>query len=199
MQAINLNLNGFSYQCKKNINFLSRFREQIVKMEDGYSGEWSSNKSLNNFFFEYEKQIQTDYLISTKDKNFSTYQDRDPNTFNNTTIVDSIKMAYEPEYGTKLLFENKENAHLKEELINLPQRMDNPFTALKRYIKWEIMDLEAMIESIETKSDMAKCKNSMGVSLTKHQMSILKMQKGNYSMKNTFKSKNGKVNAITNL
>ena len=36
--------------------------------------------------------------------------------------------------------------------------MENPFQILKRFIKWEIMDLEAIIEAIESKNEMEKRK-----------------------------------------
>jgi len=37
--------------------------------------------------------------------------------------------------------------------------MENPFEILKRFIKWEIMDLEAMIETIESKGMMENKRN----------------------------------------
>lgn len=34
--------------------------------------------------------------------------------------------------------------------------MENPYVILKRFIKWEILDLEAIIETIDGKNDMVK-------------------------------------------
>ena len=36
--------------------------------------------------------------------------------------------------------------------------MENPYQILKRFIKWEIMDLESIIEAIESKNEMEKRK-----------------------------------------
>jgi hypothetical protein len=33
-------------------------------MENSFDGNWGSNQTLNNFFFAYEKDVLTDYLIS---------------------------------------------------------------------------------------------------------------------------------------
>lgn len=57
-----------------------------------------------------------------------------------------------------MLFENENKKELKAELNNLPVIMENPFQILKRFIKWEIMDLEAIIEAIESKNEMEKRK-----------------------------------------
>ena len=37
--------------------------------------------------------------------------------------------------------------------------MENPYQILRRFVKWELMDLEAMIETIESKNDMESRKN----------------------------------------
>ena len=33
-------------------------------MEASFDGTWGSNKTLNNFFFTYEKDVLADYLLS---------------------------------------------------------------------------------------------------------------------------------------
>lgn len=60
-----------------------------------------------------------------------------------------------------MLFENKEKLHLKDELQCLPKAMENPYQILKRFIRWEIMDLEAMIETIESKGGSEKRKTQL--------------------------------------
>lgn len=39
--------------------------------------------------------------------------------------------------------------------------MENPYQILRRFIKWEMMDLEAMAETIESKSEFSKRKHSV--------------------------------------
>jgi len=53
--------------------------------------------------------------------------------------------------------------------------MENPYEILKRFIKWEIMDLEAMIDTIECKGIMETRKNTTVVSRTKHSLELLKL------------------------
>jgi hypothetical protein len=43
-------------------------------MEQGFNGDWTSNESLNNYFFEYEKNIQLGYLVSTKNTSKNRFQ-----------------------------------------------------------------------------------------------------------------------------
>ena len=62
-----------------------------------------------------------------------------------------------------MLFENKNKQHLKAELQDLPTKMENPYQILKRFIRWEIMDLEAMIEAIEAKGDSEKRRNGLSI------------------------------------
>ena len=47
------------------------------------------------------------------------------------------------------LFENENKKHLKGEIQHLPKMMENPYQILRRYIKWELLDLEAMMKTIE--------------------------------------------------
>jgi hypothetical protein len=97
-----------------------------------------------------------------------------------------------------LLFENTGKAHLKTELMDLPNRMENPYQILKRFIRWEIMDHEAMIETIEAKGDTEKRKNQLSVNRTKHQVELMKLQRGN-TLISTFQTRQSKVNRITEL
>lgn len=55
-----------------------------------------------------------------------------------------------------ILFENEKKRELKERLEQLPSAMENPYVVLKRFIKWEKLDLEAVIGTIESKNAMYK-------------------------------------------
>jgi len=39
--------------------------------------------------------------------------------------------------------------------------MENPYQILRRFIKWELMDLEAMIETIESKNELEKRRDAL--------------------------------------
>ena len=40
-----------------------------MKMEESFDSGWGSNKKLNNFFFDYEKDCLQDYLQSLNHQN----------------------------------------------------------------------------------------------------------------------------------
>jgi len=93
------------------------------------------------------------------------------------------------------LFENENKRHLKDRLESLPTIMENPYQILKRFIKWEIMDLEAMIETIESKNEMTRRRESVLQSRQKDSKELFKLQNSN----KMFMTKNAKVNRITVL
>jgi hypothetical protein len=71
-------------------------------------------------------------------------------------VITKIEMATSLDCNNKLLFENQDNKEIKDDLVQLPSKMKNPYLILKRYIKWEIKDLEAIIDSIESRADLVK-------------------------------------------
>ena len=76
--------------------------------------------------------------------------------------------------------------------------MENPYQILKRFINWEIMDLEAMVETIANKTIMEKRKIQLTKDRQSHTNELKKLQKGN-TIKSTFQSKAAKINRITEL
>lgn len=57
------------------MEFFTKFKELLDKLESDFDGEWSSNSSLNNFFFEYERHVQVEYLLSCKNTKKHQYQE----------------------------------------------------------------------------------------------------------------------------
>ena len=55
-----------------------------------------------------------------------------------------------------------------------------------------------MIDTIESKDEMESRKNKLAVARTKHQVELLKLQKGN-TLKSAFQTKQAKINRITHL
>ena len=122
-------------KCQKNIKLLSRFKDEVVYLEKKFNSSWGSNTALNNFFFKYEKDVMHDHLICLNHQK----QEIDSNQY--------------------ILFENKHKQHLKKEMENLPNSMENPYKILRRFLTWEIMDLQALIEAILNRSIIEKKKN----------------------------------------
>mmetsp|Transcript_1929 Transcript_1929/g.2762 ORF Transcript_1929/g.2762 Transcript_1929/m.2762 type:complete len:184 (+) Transcript_1929:1043-1594(+) len=122
IQPLNMSINNFCYSCKQNLQFLEKFKEQVNKMEKGFDSGWGSNMQLNNFFFEYERNVLSDHLqaINHKQKNSNTL-------FNGTNLYSSNNSEATVDQTQYILFENENKKALKDELNNLPNIMENPF------------------------------------------------------------------------
>ena len=66
---------------------------------------------------------------------------------------------------------------------------------MRRFIKWEMLDLEAMIETIEGKNEIARRRDKLKATKHKDMKELTKLQRGS----NFFMSHNAKVNRITLL
>jgi hypothetical protein len=76
--------------------------------------------------------------------------------------------------------------------------MENPFQILRRFIKWEMMDLEAIVETIDSKNNLTKRKRTIVESQILNSKEIKKLQAGG-SFKHSLMSKNSKIMKITDL
>lgn len=83
------------------------------------------------------------------------------------------------------MFENENKKHLKQELEDLPKDMENPYQILKRFINWEIMDLEAIMETCNNRTIMEKKRVQLTKDRQSHTNELKKLQKGN-TIKSTF-------------
>lgn len=52
------------------------------------------------------------------------------------------------------IFDAVENADISEELDNLPSKMKNPFSNMRRWLKFELLDLRSILQAIEKKNEM---------------------------------------------
>jgi hypothetical protein len=93
------------------------------------------------------------------------------------------------------LFENEKKRHLKDTLDNLDSEMENPYQILRRFLKWEMLDLEAMIETIDGKNEISRRRDKLKASKHKDARELTKLQRGS----NFFMSQSAKVNRITVL
>ena len=53
-----------------------------------------------------------------------------------------------------LLFENPNNNQLRENFDSLMSKMHNPFSLMQHWLKFEILDIDAILEAISKKNDM---------------------------------------------
>ena len=81
----------------------------------------------------------------------------------------------------------------------LTERMQNPFTIMRRWLKFEIFDLEAILEAVERSAEMEKRKVAKVKQRNQDMEEMRSMKDGKDTFRSFFRSKEGKVNKITEL
>jgi hypothetical protein len=91
LMPLSLDINEFCLSCKRNILFMEKFKEQVNKMEIGFNAGWGSDSSLNQFFYDYEKHVLSDHLLSLshQTKGLITKSGERPFTVHRSSIDDS--------------------------------------------------------------------------------------------------------------
>ena len=64
--------------------------------------------------------------------------------------------AKKPDQDQYLIFDAVENADTRTELESLPNKMQNPFTNMRRWLKFELLDLRAILQAIDKKNEMKR-------------------------------------------
>lgn len=77
--------------------------------------------------------------------------------------------------------------------------MQNPFTVMRRWLKFEILDLEAILEAIETKNEMEKRRISKQTQRNSNITELQKMKDGKSTLSTFFLGKDSKITKITKL
>lgn len=71
--------------------------------------------------------------------------------------------------------------------------MENPYNILKKFLRWEELDLEAIVTCIGQKKDLVKCISKLENERRKNEEKIAKLKKGNHILK----TKNSVLDEIT--
>ena len=77
--------------------------------------------------------------------------------------------------------------------------MQNPFTIMRRWLKFEILDLEAILTAVQTSNEMDKRMSAKVQQRNKDVTALRQLKDGRETIKTFFRSKEGKVNKITKL
>lgn len=70
---------------------------------------------------------------------------------------------------------------------------------MKLWLKWEVLDIAAMQEAIDEKSNLESKRNQILSRKVSKQKELEKLKVGKSTLKTMFKSQSAKVNTITNL
>ena len=98
-----------------------------------------------------------------------------------------------------MVFEAVQNADMKTELEELPTKMQNPFTVMRRWLKFELLDLQAILEAIKKKNEMEKRRQTKVSTRNDEKEELFKMKEGQNTLRSFFMGKDAKINRITEL
>jgi hypothetical protein len=88
-----------------------------------------------------------------------------------------------------LLFENPKNKELKMKFDTLQKDLTNPFTLMKHWLKYEVLDLEALLEVINKRADLER-KLSVEIKIMRDNISeLIRMEKGSFAISTMFNNK----------
>jgi len=86
-----------------------------------------------------------------------------------------------------------------EDWDKLTEKMQNPFTIMRRWLKFEILDLEAILEAVEKSNETEKRKVAKNKQRNADMEEMRAMKDGKDTFRSFFRSKDGKINKITEL
>lgn len=102
-----------------------------------------------------------------------------------------------------MVFDQLQNSIAGDERLDdwqrLTDKMQNPFTIMRRWLKFELLDLEAILEAVEKSNEMEKRKNAKQKQRNSDIEALRDLKDGKDSFWTIFRSKEGKVNKITEL
>lgn len=143
-------------------------------MEKNFDYKWGSNQNLNKYFYQYERDILTGHIQVLEQKR----KDEIERGRLNSMEMPDIGLAKQEDADQFILFENEKKRHLKDRLDNLNSEMENPYQILRRFIKWEMLDLEAMIETIDGKNEISRRRDKLKATKHKDARELTKLQRG---------------------
>lgn len=98
-----------------------------------------------------------------------------------------------------MLFKHPHKFEAKTCIEELPKCVTNPFKVMKLWLKWETLDIAAMMEAVDAKTDLDSKKNAILQRKANKQKELDKLKQGKGGIKTIFKSQNSIVNSITTL
>jgi len=102
-----------------------------------------------------------------------------------------------------MVFDQLQNSIAGNEKLDdwqqLNEKMQNPFTIMRRWLKFEILDLEAILDAIEKSNEMEKRKAAKVKQRNADIESLRDLKDGKDTIFTFFRSKENKINKITEL
>ena len=109
---------------------LEKFKEVIFKMEGILDAQQSVQKEIHEHLYKYEE-------VGLK-----LYGENDQ------------------EQEKYTIFKHPQKAEVKNKLDNLPKTLMNPYKTMRLWLRWQQLDIQAMLEAVEIRGQLEQTKNS---------------------------------------
>ena len=169
----------------------------------------------DNFDTKFEKDAQDKFekkLLETQPKlrNFlnlvSAEMERYPEEQENYSEVINMLSLYEKEalsnfvnnQDNKLVFFNLKNQELCKYITNTKEQVINPYNRLYSALTEDYLNLEAMIEALQSLKNLQENYNKFVKNLSNINIELSELQAGKSSVKTMFKNKEKEISRLTN-
>ena len=112
---------------------------------------------------------------------------------------DSNLRVYSNQQESKFIISDTFHQNVRDQLEETLGSLQNPFEKFYIWVKGEIMDIQAMQESIESRDALKKLANSIQSKQKEDQATLDKLNQGKKTFKTLFKSSGSRQIEITNL
>lgn len=182
-------------------DLLRKYSEVFTEYDDNFDTD-AGRQELENF----EKKLNK---IHPKIKNFryivSHARDRYKIDHENYTEVISMLSLYEKESlnkfvnnnEDKLIFFNIKNVDLCNNISKVQEEVINPYDRLYNAINEDVLNIEAMIEALETLKGLHDSYNKLTKNLNNTNMELTELQSGKTSVKTMFKKKDKTIDKLS--
>lgn len=171
----------FYGQATKMLAFLKQFKTHIDQMETEFEHALISSQKMNGMLATYEGALIESYGQNLRNKSARA----------------SMQLFESDDHY--MIFDAVQNADTRNDLDELPARMQNPFSNMRRWLKFELSDLKAILQAIEKKNEMDKRARETQKKLEQDKTQLFNMQQGKESLRTFFMSKDSKISKITEL
>lgn len=155
---------------KQMTQFLTKFIEYINTMAKKFEENNARLASLNKFLYEYEI-----HSVQTYSPSVNQYLG------SKTNMPTRLQLPEE-----QLLFENSKNANLKDDFDNLQLKIINPFVQLRQWLKYEMLDIEAMQDCVTKSAELVKKKQSRMSKNREDEVELMKLTNGKTTLNSIF-------------
>jgi hypothetical protein len=103
---------------------------------------------------------------------------------------------------SSMIISHPDRTEIKTTLEQMPKKMKNPYIEVRRWLKWEILDMQALLEAVDLKTQVDRRRVAMMKKVESLNQEIKDLQQGKQNikhLKHLFYTSDEKVKRITGL